>query len=100
MSERRSRLVRAILIFSALPSIALLVGLLAFIAWRIFALLDEDFSAGVVVVLPSLAVVGVSAYVGLRIGRKLQRRSTAFLRGYRAKREREGQSPEDDDPGP
>ena len=95
----RNPLVRAVFVgavgLSGLFSLAMCAAMMAFLGWVFFGMFEDDLATGLVVVLMTAAVVGVSAYIGLRIGLKMRRQSEDFLREYhermRTRREAAGE---------
>jgi hypothetical protein len=59
---------------------------------------EDDLATGLVVVLMTAVVVGVSAYIGLRIGLKMRRQSENLLQEYRRRMKARSELPTE--PGP
>ena len=93
----RNPLVKAVFIaavgLSGLFSLAMCAAMMAFLGWVFFGMFEDDLATGLVVVLMTAAVVGVSAYIGLRIGLKMRRQSENFLQEYRQRMKAKSELP-------
>ena len=83
----RNALVRAVFVgavaFSGLFSLAMAAAMLAFVGWVFFRIFDDNLAGGLAVTLITVLGVGVSGYIGLRVGLKMRRESENFLQEYR-----------------
>ena len=59
---------------------------------------EDDLASGLVVAVLTVLCVGVSGYIGLRVGLKMRRQSENFLQEYRQRQKAKTELPRQPDP--
>ena len=95
-------LVRAVFVgalgLSGLFSLAMCAAMMAFLGWVFFRMFEDDLASGLVVAVLTVLCVGVSGYIGLRVGLKMRRQSENFLQEYRQRQKAKTELPRQPDP--
>jgi hypothetical protein len=83
----RNPVVKAVLVgavgFSGLFSLAMCVGMMAFLGWVFFRMFEDNLAAGLAVTLVMALVIGVPSYFAARLGLRMGRQLRDFPQEYR-----------------
>ena len=87
MSGRQSPVVWGILLFSLALRLAVLLGMLAFVGWLVFTILERDLARGLAILLPIFVFCSIAFYIGGRLGWKHGKALKELQERQRARRE-------------